>query len=386
MASITLRTSAQARHDQPGIDWWMLIFAALLTLIGLGAIFSSGYGVSMAEFKKQLLYVVVGIVPMAIFAGVHPRMWSRGAKPLYVANILLLGAVLAMGSTRNGAERWINVGPMQFQPSELSKILIVLTLASFYATRQERMKEFSTFILGFLHVIVPVALILKQPHLGASILVMVVWMALSLVAGVRPLYMLATGLIFASVAGLVIGVPAVRKKLLLPYQIERVEALISSIFNSKNVKETKEDRDKRYQVTQASYSFANGGTAGTGWLKGEMKRRVPFQSTDFIFSLIGEEFGFMGCVAVLLLYGLLFYRIWMGMLSAADLYYQLVMAGILTILSFHTIVNIAMVLGMAPVVGLWCPFLSFGGTAIWLCMSLIGLALNVRSRERVVLF
>ncbi|HLO97442.1 MAG TPA: FtsW/RodA/SpoVE family cell cycle protein, partial [Fimbriimonas sp.] len=126
--------------------------------------------------------------------------------------------------------------------------------------------------------------------------------------------------------------------------------------------------------------------AGTGWLKGEMKRRVPFQSTDFIFSLIGEEFGFMGCSAVLLLYGLLFYRIWMGMLSAADLYYQLVMAGILTVLAFHTIVNIAMVLGMAPVVGLWCPFLSYGGTAIWLCMSLIGLALNIRLRERVVLF
>lgn len=233
----------------------MLIFAALLTIIGLGAIFSSGYGVSMQEFKKQIVNICVGIVPMAIFAGIHPRMWARGAKLLYAVNLLLLLAVLVMGSTRHGAERWIQLGPMQFQPSEFSKILIVLTLASFYATRQERMKEFSTFFLGMLHVVVPVALILKQPHLGASVLIMVVWMALSLVAGVRPAFMIGTIAIFGLLVGLVFGVPAVRNKLLKPYQAERVEGMLGIAKNAD------EDKDKKYQVTQASYGFAKIGRA-----------------------------------------------------------------------------------------------------------------------------
>jgi cell division protein FtsW (lipid II flippase) len=113
---------------------------------------------------------------------------------------------------------------------------------------------------------------------------------------------------------------------------------------------------------------------------------VPEQHTDFIFSLIVEEFGLLGSLTVLGLFSLVFFRIWIGLLNASDMYYQMVMAGILTVLAFHTFVNIGMVLQLLPVVGLWCPFLSSGGTAMWLCMSLIGLALNVRGRERAVLF
>jgi rod shape determining protein RodA len=262
----------------------------------------------------------------------------------------------------------------------MSKILIVLTLASFYASRQDRIKDFSTFALGALHVFVPVLLIMKQPHLGASLLILSVWVALSLVAGVSPKYMLLAIGSFVVLTTLVFKVPKVRNVVITDYQWERVTGLLGIETKGKTLS------DKQLQVRMASYAFANGGIAGTGYLKGDAKKRVPFVGTDFIFACVGEEFGLMGCIALLGLFAMFFYRIWLGMLSAADLYYQLIMAGILTIFGFHVIVNAGMVLGVLPVVGMWLPFMSYGGTAIWLCMCLVGLALNVRARERAVLF
>ncbi len=380
MASITLRPTTESRNEKVGIDWWLVLAAALLTTIGLAAIFSSGYGDSLKEFKKQIMYIAMGCVPMAIFGFCHPRLWAKGATVIYLFNLFLLVLVLAMGHHKNGAERWIGVAGFEFQPSELSKIFIVLTLASFYAARQDRIKEFSTFALGALHVFVPVLLILKQPHLGASLLILTVWVAMSLVAGVSPKYMFLVIGTFLVLSTLVFKFPSVRSHIIKQYQWERIMGLLGIETGNKKIS------DMKYQTDVASYAFANGGIAGTGYLKGEIKRKVPFVSTDFIWSLVGEEFGLLGCLCILGIFALLFYRIWLGMLNAADLYYQLIMGGILTVLGFHTIVNAGMVLGFFPVVGLWAPFLSYGGSAIWLCMSLVALALNIRSKERAVLF
>ena len=380
MAAITLRPTTESRNEKVGIDWWLLGSAVTLILIGLAAIYSTGYGDSVKDFKKQAINILLGLLPMSIFGFCHPRLWGKAATVVYAINLAMLVSVLLVGRSINGSARWVGIGPIQFQPSELSKILIVLTLATFYASRQDRIKSFSTFGLGFLHVFVPVLLIMKQPHLGASLLVLTVWVALSLVAGVSPKYMLITIGSFVLLTTLVFNVPTVRHAVITDYQWERVTGLLGIETKGKSVK------DKRYQVEVASYAFANGGIAGTGYLKGEVKKRVPEVSSDFIFSCVGEEFGMLGCFVVLGIFGMLFYRIWLGMLNAADLYYQLIMAGILTILGFHLVVNAGMVLGVLPVVGMWLPFLSAGGTAIWLCMSLVGLALNVRARERAVLF
>jgi rod shape determining protein RodA len=380
MAAITLRPTTESRNEKVGLDWWLLGSAVILVLIGLAAIYSTGYNESTKEFKKQLINIVLGIFPMSIFAFCHPRLWAKASTVVYGINLALLVSVLLVGRSINGSARWVGFGPIQFQPSELSKIMIVLTLATFYASRQERIKSFSTFALGFLHIFIPVLLIMKQPHLGASLLVLTVWVALSLVAGVSPKYMLTAIGSFILLTTLVFNSPSVRHVVITDYQWERVTGLLGIETKGKSVK------DKRYQVEVASYAFANGGISGTGYLKGEVKKRVPEVSSDFIFSCVGEEFGLMGCFVVLGVFGMFFYRIWLGMLNAADLYYQLIMAGILTIFGFHLVVNAGMVLGVLPVVGMWLPFLSAGGTAIWLCMSLVGLALNVRARERAVLF
>ena len=185
---------------------------------------------------------------------------------------------------------------------------------------------------------------------------------------------------FAMLAVLIFAVPPVRKLILKPYQEKRVIGMINGVKGKNDVK------GDNYQTEMAAYAFGSGGLAGTGYLKGEQKHKVPEQHTDFIFSLVGEEFGLLGSLTVLGLFALLFYRLWLGMVNASDFYFQMILAGILTVLAFHTFVNIGMVLQILPVVGLWCPFMSYGGTAMWLCMSLIGLALNVRMRERAVLF
>ncbi len=380
MAAITLRPTTDSRNEKVGLDWWLLGSAVFLILIGLAAIYSTGYGDSLKDFRRQFVNILLGLVPMSIFGFCHPRLWAKAATVVYAINLGMLASVLLVGRSLNGSARWIGIGPIQFQPSELSKILIVLTLATFYASRQDRIKSFSTFGLGFLHVFIPVLMIMKQPHLGASLLVLTLWVALSLVAGVSPKYMLVAIGSFVVLGTLVVKVPTVRHVIIKQYQWERLLGLLGIETKDKKVK------DMQYQVEVASYAFANGGIAGTGYLKGEVKKRVPEVSSDFIFSCVGEEFGMMGCFVVLGTFAMLFYRIWLGMLSAADLYYQLIMAGILTILGFHLIVNAGMVLGILPVVGMWLPFMSAGGTAIWLCMSLIGLALNVRARERAVLF
>ena len=388
MASITLRPSAESRNEKVGVDWWLLGVAAFLAFIGLVAIFSAVVGTKEAnDFKKQVIYIFLGLLPASIFAFCHPRLWAKASMGVYLVNLGLLAAVLLKGKTINGAERWINLFGFQFQPSEMSKIFIVLTLASFYASRQDRIKEFSTFALGLLHVLIPVILIMKQPHLGASLLLICIWIGLSLVSGVSPKYILVTVGSLVILSTLVIKVPAVRTKILKQYQWERVMGLLGIESDEATSAEGRKSlKDKQLQVRMASYAFANGGIAGTGYLKGEAKKRVPFVATDFIFACVGEEFGMMGCLALLGVFAMFFYRIWLGMLSAADLYYQLIMSGILTIFGFHVIVNAGMVLGVLPVVGMWLPFLSSGGTAIWLCMSLVGLALNVRARERAVLF
>jgi rod shape determining protein RodA len=381
MASITLRPTSESRKEKVGLDWWLLGTAIILALVGLASIFSAVSGTKEAsDFRKQFVFILLGFIPTGLFGLSHPRLWAKASSVVYAVNLFLLAAVLLVGKDINGAKRWINIAGLQFQPSEISKVLIVLTLAAFYATRQDRIKSFSTFGLGFLHVFIPVLMIMKEPQLGASLLVLSVWVALSLVAGVSPKYMAVVIGSLLVLSTMVYKVPAVRNVVITEYQWGRITGLLGIETKGKSLS------DKQLQVRMASYAFANGGIAGTGYLKGEVKHQVPFVSTDFIFACVGEEFGMMGCFALLGVFAMFFYRIWLGMLSAADLYYQLIMAGIFTIFGFHVIVNAGMVLGILPVVGVCLPFMSYGGTAIWLCMSLVGLALNVRARERAVLF
>ncbi|MBI3721898.1 MAG: rod shape-determining protein RodA, partial [Fimbriimonas ginsengisoli] len=356
------------------IDWPLLASAGILLAGGLLALYSEGLGKEGGgNFRKQLLNMSLGLVPFVLFAWLDPAAWRRRAHALYIVNVLMLAAVLALGFRAGGAQRWLSLGPIQFQPSELAKLFTVLTLATFLASRQDSIRKLSTFGLSFLHMLLPVLLVFKQPHLGASLVMLAIWLSVSIAGGVPLRFVFGSVAVAAGVLGLAWVTPGV----LHDYQKERVIAMFHS-----------DVQENGYQALRSEIAFGAGGVFGEGYLRGEQKqgRFIPEQNTDFIFTVIGEEGGLVGCVLVLGAFAFFFYRVWLVMLEADDPYAKMIAGGILGMMLFHTAVNLMMILQMLPVVGRWLPFMSYGGTALWLCMASVGLLLNVRARERPVLF
>jgi len=381
MASLTSPgglTLERPQRGRPRLDWWLVAVTAALMTAGLMALYSQGLDDKGGlYFRKQLLFVALGAVPFLLFALVNPNVWLRGAKVLYGLNLAALLAVLVVGRHGGGAERWIQIGPMSFEPSELSKLLTALTLGAFLTVRRQEIRSLSTFFLSLAHVGVPILLILKQPHLGAALVMMVIWCAMCLVARMSPKLVLGTIGLMAIVILVAVKVPGIRQHVLKGYQAGRVNSLLGNDTLGSN-----------YQTLRAEIAFGEGGLLGSGYLHGEQKagRYVPDQNTDFVFSVIGEEGGLIGCTLVLIMYGFFFYRIWLIAIRAEDFFNRLVCAGLLSMLAFQTLVNLAMELQLAPVVGLWLPFMSYGGSAIWLCMASVGLLLNLRGKQKPILF
>jgi rod shape determining protein RodA len=394
MATIgtTVGYQIDTRKAVSKMDWPLLMSSVVLLLFGLMSLYSIGLGQNGTYFKKQLLYVLIGLGPFALFTAVHPGAWRKGANWLYVTNLLLLMAVLVIGRHTNGAGRWISLpGGIEFQPSEPAKLLTIITLSSFYANRHDRIMEPSTFFLGLLHVIIPVLLIKAQPHLGAVVVIMVMWFAVSLVAGIPAKTIGAFCAVAAVAFGIGLRIPAFRAHLLESYQEKRVQGLKAAHGDRKGkpTDEVKlEIRGTNYQTDRAEIAFGVGSLAGTGFGRGEQKaaKFIPEQHDDFILTVIGEEGGLIGCTLLLLAYGYFFYRIFLILLHATEPYHRMLAAGVFAVLGAHMFANMGMVLQLLPVVGLWLPFLSYGGTAIWLCMACVGLMLSVRRRQRPLLF
>jgi rod shape determining protein RodA len=376
-------SSARTASGRP-IDFWLALSAALLLLVGLMSLYSIDQGAGGSRhFAKQLLRLGIGVAPFLIFFFIRPALLLRYANWLYVLNVFCLLLVLFAGSKGGGAQRWINLGPIDFQPSEMSKILTVITLAAFYARRSDEVNRLGTFLLSILHVTVPLALIFMQPHFGASLVILMAWLGVSIAAGLKARYLVGAVAVASALLGLAFLVPGVLKA----YQLERVQAMFGSIFGSSSEKEESEKKE-RFQIIRAQMAIASGGVTGTGFLKGEFKMPgfVPEQHTDFIFTVIGEEGGLFGCTLVLAGFGFFFFRIWKVTYEADEPFNRMVAAGLFAVLAFHTIVNLGMNLELLPVVGLWLPFMSYGGTAIWLCMASVGLLLNLGRRARPILF
>lgn len=370
------RAADQRRNGR--FDPWLVVSTIVLMTVGYMSLYSEGISRDGgADFRKQVVFGIIGLVPMFIFIFVHPKIWQRMATFLYGLNIAGLLAIFVVGSKKKGAERWIEIGSFQFQPSEMAKLLTIITLAAFFANRQESIRKPGTYLLSFIHILPPLALILMQPHLGAAMVVLVSWFAISWIAGVDVKQISISAAVFVALAASVLFIPAVSSKVLHGYQQERIVGLSGADSQGKN-----------WQTDRAEIAFGVGGVTGTGYLKGEQKTGhfIPEQHNDFVFTIIGEEGGLVGCTLVLAAFGFFFYRIWLIMFRATDLYYKMLAAGVFAALFFHMFVNMAMVLQLVPVVGLWLPFLSSGGTALWLCMACVGLMIGVRRRERPILF
>jgi rod shape determining protein RodA len=213
--------------------------------------------------------------------------------------------------------------------------------------------------------------------------IFIMWVGVSLIAGVPSKFVGGALLLLVICAGIGMSVPSIRSKIIHPYQDARLRGL------NKGMHATKKNLEAgNYQTDRAAIAFGVGGATGVGFLHGEQKagRFIPEQVNDFIVTVIGEEGGLVGCTLLLIAYGVFFYRIFLIMLNATEPYYRMAAAGIFVVLGFHTFMNMAMVLQLVPVVGLWLPFMSSGGTAIWLCMACVGLLLGIRRKQRPLLF
>ncbi len=309
-------------------DLWLI--GSALMLLGLGLL--SLYSVDAAHpkqnfFNKQIMHVVEGLVPFAIFLIVDPRVWRRYANWFYGVNIALLALVLKIGRQSGGGQRWLQIGSIQFQPSRACQAVGGLTLAAFFLARADKIRSPSTFGLSLLHVAIPMFLVFKQPHLGATLVILVSWLAVSIAAGVPLRYLIVTLVVVAGALTFAFKVPGV----LPPYMLNRVQGLISP-----------QSEGNAYQTLQAQIAFGSGGLFGDGWMKGKQKeaRLIPEQDNDFIFTVVGEEGGLVACAFVLALYGLFFYRIWLHMIQTEDPYFRMITAGIFAVLAFHTVVNL----------------------------------------------
>lgn len=356
-------------------DPWLLVAAASLVTVGLMALYSYGHGVGqMTVFRRQVLYGLLGLVPFFVALRINLDWLRRAAGILYLLSLVLLVLVLAVGKSGGGAQRWIDIGFFQFQPSEFSKLATVLVLSAFYARHAPEIARFSTFAKAFAIVAPTLALIFLQPHLGATLVVLVTFLGQSIFAGVRWSSVALIVIAIGGTIGAAVQFPSLG--LLRDFQVERVRA-----------KFTHDPQGSGFQTQRALYALATGGLLGTGYLKGDLKGRfVPEQQTDFVFTIVGEEGGFVGSSLVLLAFGVVFFRGWLIMHRAMDRFSGFVAAGILSFLAFHTLVNVGMNLGLLPVVGLWLPFMSAGGTALWLCLAAVGLLLNIGAQENRLLF
>jgi rod shape determining protein RodA len=321
--------------------------------------------------KRQALYVVVGAVVMVVVALLDYHWLEHASAVIYVVVILGLLSMFVIGSSPElGATRWVQLpGGVQVQPSAFATLGMIVMVAT-YCSRRPNGLTFSDLLKILALVAIPIVLVAKQPDLGSAIVMSIVLIVMLVVAGIPGRYLLL--LLVLSAIG-VFGV--IHLHLLKPYQVQRLTGFI----------------DQKGKVTQVTYTLgqsesaiANGGFWGTGLFHGAQTNLsyVPEQKTDFIFSAVGEQLGFVGTAIVLLLFGLLTARVLRAAQTARDSFGRLLAAGIFTLLAFSIFENVGMSMGIMPIAGIPLPFFSYGGSAIVAFFAAVGVALSVNLRRR----
>jgi rod shape determining protein RodA len=351
-----------------GLDATLLVATLLLTAVGLAALYSASAD-APARITGQLANLAVGFAAMWVVSRVPPEVLMRAALPIYLLGLALLVGVALYGETVNGARRWLHVGVTRFQPSEMMKLALPLMLAWFFARNEGSLRS-RDFAIGAVLVLLPVLLIARQPDLGTAILVAA--------AGAYVLYFAGIGWRVIATLG-VLGAASLVPLwgLLHEYQRRRVLTLLDP---------SQDPLGAGYHTIQSTIAVGSGGLFGKGWLQGTQAHLefIPERHTDFIFAVYAEEFGLAGNCLLLALYMLLIGR---GLVIAAQAvsFFSRVMAGAVTLMFFtYAFVNMGMVSGILPVVGVPLPFVSYGGTALVTLFLGIGILLSLRRQRRLV--
>ncbi len=354
-------------HIFLSIDWPLLAVVSLITAIGFICLYSAGYSFPW-RITAQIRNIVVAVIAMIIVANVPVSWLRRIAIPVYVVGVLLLLATLFFGVSVKGATRWLNVGFAQIQPSEIMKIATPMLLATYFQLRQDSIKWWD-YAVSFVILFIPVVLILRQPDLGTSILVFCAGFSVIFFAGISWRF-LATLFV-----GVLVFLP-VAWNLMYDYQRQRVMTLLDP---------SSDPLGSGFHILQAIIAIGSGGFAGKGWMNGTQAHLdfIPERTSDFIFAVFSEEFGFVGNCSLIILYVVLICRTLRIAYTSHRLFDKLIAGSIATIFLMYSVVNMGMVSGVLPVVGVPLPFISYGGTAFLILGICCGILMAISAEKRL---
>lgn len=395
------------------LDWKLILAAILLTLIGIVLIMSAQHNASTEYqqnyYQRQLIWFAIAFFIFAVIIHIPPKLFDLLAYVIYGISIILLILVLFVGTAKMGAYRWFSFGPINFAPSDLAKIALLFALSRFLAYTKLPVTSKRRMALTSLLVAVPVILILKQPDLGTSLVFLVILFVLWFWSGLSPFYLLLIispilSLVTASHwlswsiyfvllliflftvrPGLLFGIVTVITNLafgsVMPFLWNRL-AEYQKLRILTFLDPGRDPRGAGYQIIQSKIAIGSGGIFGKGLLHGSQTRLdfLPEPHTDFIFSVLGEEFGLFGALILLFLFGVIFYRAIRIAVHCRSKFSSLLVMGAAGIIMFQFLINIGMTLGFMPVTGLPLPFVSYGGTSLVLSWSLIGFMVAAEAR------
>jgi rod shape determining protein RodA len=409
-----MATSLPHRWRPPALDYQLLFAALALSAMGLLMVYSATSIPGSAHegyWIRQLVWLGLGVLAAVLTAGLPYRVYDTLAWVFYGLSLALLLGVLVAGSTAYGARRWLDLGPVRFQPSELAKIATVMVLARRFDDRRLDLSRVRYWGPAALIALVPTVVVLKEPDLGTALAFPVILVAMYFWAGMRPAALLlglspavcivlyfATGSPwwFALVLLPLLVWARPRAPMLVAVVVLNLAVSVSlpHLWNSLHdyqqrrittfLNPEQDPRGAGYQIIQSKIAIGSGGLRGKGFLKGTQKGLafLPMRHTDFVFAVVGEELGFAGALTAVLLFALIVFRGFTLAAAAHNPFAGLLAVGVTSALFYHVIVNLLMTIGWAPVTGLPLPFVSYGGTALVANCIQIGLLQNVALRRQ----
>lgn len=358
-----LNDDTSLTHKISHLNWSLIALLCMVAGVGILSLYSAGNGSFNPWASRHIMRFTVLLAGCLVIALINIRFWYKLAYPTYAVGIILLIAVEIVGQTGMGAQRWINLGFIQIQPSELIKIAVLMALAKyFHPASAEDMRRLTFLIPPALIILLPVALVLLQPDLGTSLMIVMAGVVMLFIAG-APFWLFFTG-----GAGVLALIP-IAWTFLHEYQKKRVLTFLdpeSDPFGS------------GYHITQSKIAIGSGGIEGKGFLKGSQSHLnfLPEKQTDFIFTLWVEEWGLIGGLLLLVLNALIIlYGIWISFMCKHT-FGRLLAFGLIVNYSLYVFINIAMVMGLIPVVGVPLPLISYGGTAMMATLISFGLIMS----------
>jgi rod shape determining protein RodA len=346
------------------LNWGLVAVIVVIASIGFAMLYSAGNGSFDPWASRQMMRFGPGLVLMIALAMVDLRVWLRYAYVIYLIGMVLLVAVELVGLAGMGAQRWISIGPINLQPSEVIKIALVIVLARYFHSLPDEVVTKARYLIWpVLLTLAPMVLVLRQPDLGTALMLLMISTVLFFMAGVRLWK-------FAVMIGLGLVAIPIAWQFLKPYQKQRILTFLDP--------ET-DPLGAGYHTLQSKIALGSGGVTGKGFLKGSQAHLnfLPEKQTDFIFTMFGEEFGLMGGIALLALYSMVLVYGFSIALRSHSQFGRLLALGITAAFFLYVFINIAMVMGLVPVVGLPLPLISYGGTSMLTLLIGFGLLMGV---------